>query len=94
MISMRWLVLILLVLPLASCGFFKRSSDCDRPGGYESAVNLPPLKVPAGMDAPDTRASMPIPDISAPEKPRQPGDRCLDLPPRYNPQPDSQPPAR
>ena len=81
----RVALLALIVLTLASCKLFTHRASCDKPGGYESAQNLPGLKVPAGMDAPDTRASLPIPEIAEPEKPRQPGGPCLDAPPRYSP---------
>ena len=81
----RVAVLALILLPLAGCKLLTRANSCDKPGEYESAQNMPPLKVPAGLDAPDTRASLPIPDLAEPEKPRQPGDPCLDAPPPYGP---------
>lgn len=88
----RVLILTGLVLPLAGCKLLPtRAPSCSRPGGYEAAQNMPPLKVPAGLDAPDTKASLPIPTINEPEKPRQPGDPCLDEPPRYSPAKDAKP---
>ncbi len=82
----RVLILTGLVLLLTACKFLPtRGPSCNRPGGYESAQNMPSLKVPAGLDAPDTKASLPIPQITEPEKPRQSGDPCLDEPPRYSP---------
>jgi uncharacterized lipoprotein len=81
----RIALVALVALSLAGCKTLFKGGSCDKPGGYESAQNLPPLKVPAGLDAPDTRASMPIPELSEPEKPRAAGDPCLDEPPPLNP---------
>jgi uncharacterized lipoprotein len=81
----RVAILALMLLPLAGCKLFARGDSCDKPGEYVSAQNMPPLKVPAGLDAPDTRASLPVPDLAEPERPRKPGDPCLDAPPPYSP---------
>ena len=70
------------LLVVSGCGrVFK--TTCVKPGDYAGAVNMPPLKVPAGRDAPDTRRAMPIPALETPEKPPGGPDECLDAPPRY-----------
>lgn len=70
------------LLALSGCGrLFK--TTCVKPADYAGEVNLPPLKVPAGRDAPDTRRAMPIPTLDSPEKPPGAADDCLDAPPRY-----------
>lgn len=86
MSHIRFAFVALAVLSLPACKTLFKGGSCDKPGPHETAQNLPPLKVPAGLDAPDTRASMPIPELAEPEKPRAAGDPCLDLPPPLNPQ--------
>lgn len=69
-------------LALSGCGrIFK--ATCVQPSDYAGEVDLPPLKVPAGLDAPDTRRALPIPPLNEPERPRTAQDPCLDAPPRY-----------
>jgi uncharacterized lipoprotein len=70
-------------LPLAGCGWLPNSySGCDEPQPYESAKQMDPLRVPSGADLPDTRNALKIPEVKAPELPKQPGT-CLDHPPPY-----------
>ncbi|MFM1885271.1 MAG: hypothetical protein RL026_428 [Pseudomonadota bacterium] len=61
-------------------------NDCNKPQGYEGAADAPPLRIPAGLDAMNTRAALRIPEAAQPEPPaRKLSDPCLDEPPRYNP---------
>lgn len=89
----RALVAGALVCVLAGCGTF-RGSSCHEPGPYASAQSVPPLKVPPGLHAPDTRNALRVPELNEPEPPpRKAGDPCLDAPPRYStgsPQPQPQ----
>ena len=71
------------ILPLAGCKVFR--SNCHAPQGYEVALNHAAIKVPAGLEAPDTRAALRIPDVSATEAPVKATDPCLDEPPRFAP---------
>lgn len=71
----------LLLLP--GCKRFT-TADCDKPQLYAEARNLAPLRIPAGLDAPNTRGAMKIPELNEPEVPHVKGDRCLDQPPRYS----------
>jgi hypothetical protein len=54
--------------------------SCSKPGAYANAEQLPPLRMPVGLDGPDTRQAMLIPPLAEPEPPA-PTDRCLEEPP-------------
>ncbi len=73
------LALVALVISLAGC----RSTSCLGPPSYGNDDTIPPLEVPLGLDAPDTRNALKIPDLNEPERPRAKGDPCLDEPPPY-----------
>ncbi len=67
----------------AGCGMLPDAySSCDKPRPYQSAAEAPPLTVPAGADAPDTRNALRIPAVPAAKRPPEAG-RCLDHPPAY-----------
>jgi uncharacterized lipoprotein len=67
---------------LPGCGrLFARS--CSKPQVYAEAQSLPPLRIPVGLDGPDTRAALKIPDLNEPEAPRGPKDPCLEEPPAF-----------
>ncbi len=72
---------------LAGCSLV--AVDCHKPGVYAEAQSIAPLRVPAGLDAPDTKSALKVPDLTQPERPRGPNEPCLDAPPRY-----TAPPAR
>lgn len=55
--------------------------NCHKPQAYALAAEAPPLRVPAGLDGPDTRAAMKIPALEGPEAPRSGKDPCLAEPP-------------
>src|SRR5215468_5550870 len=83
----RGIVLLLLLLPLASgCHFFRGASAkaCHSPQGYQKSQTMPPLKIPSGLDAPDTTNALRLPPLNepapAPRKGKQP---CLDEPPPF-----------
>jgi uncharacterized lipoprotein len=90
--SSRIIVVVLACLPLGACKLLR--GNCHKPGVYASAQSVRPLKVPAGLDAPDTRAALRVPELNEPERVRGPGEPCLDEPPRYvAPKPSGPPPA-
>lgn len=60
-------------------------SNCKGPQAYASAEELPQLRIPVGLDGPDTRRALNIPPLDQPEVPRPPGARCLDEPPEFTP---------
>ncbi|HTY49289.1 MAG TPA: hypothetical protein VMB48_06335 [Steroidobacteraceae bacterium] len=52
--------------------------------GYEHATSIAPLRVPPGLDAPDTRSALQIPVLNEPAPPaRSSKDPCLEEPPQY-----------
>jgi uncharacterized lipoprotein len=69
-------------LPLGGCALV--AADCHKPAVYSEAETIPPLVVPAGLDAPDTKSALQIPDLAQPARLRGPNEPCLDAPPRYS----------
>lgn len=77
-------VAIVLTGALSGCGMFRgSSSDCRDASVYSGAKSVEPLKIPAGLEAADTRNALKVPDLNVPEAPRAPGAKCLDAPPPY-----------
>jgi hypothetical protein len=81
-------VVLLAMLATAGCNPFRRHSAagelCKEPEAYAQAQEGKTLIIPAGLEAPDTRNALRIPDLSTPEPPprtRETG--CLDEPPNY-----------
>lgn len=58
---------------------------CAKPGVYAEAQSIPPLRIPAGLQAADTRGALRIPDLDEQEQALPPGVSCLEQPPRYAP---------
>jgi len=81
------MVLVTLVVVLAAtagCGVFHRGSrKCREPTMLADAENRPGLKLPPGLDTPDRRGAVRIPELKEPEAPRSPNDPCLSFPPDY-----------
>ena len=75
---------------LSGCHLFtKLNPDCHTPQEYQHAVSRPPLKVPEGMDSPNTTGALVIPSVgSAPAAPG-PKETCFDVPPRYKAAPQN-----
>jgi len=61
--------------------------DCHVRQEYQQAAQLPPLKVPEGLDTPNTKDALVIPTVELAPPPPGPKDTCLDVPPRYKPAP-------
>ena len=94
----RRIVLFLLLLPLVSgCHLFRSASAkaCHSPQPYQKAQTVPPLKVPSGLDAPDTTNALRLPTLNQAGPPPRSGKQpCLDEPPPYKvPQPAKTPQA-
>ncbi len=88
----RGLAALLFVLILPGCHISKRlHPDCHQPQDYQRAISLPPLKVPSGMDSPNTQGALVIPTVELTAPPPGPKDPCLDLPPKYQPAPAARP---
>jgi uncharacterized lipoprotein len=50
----------------SGCNPFRRShadAVCKGPEGYANAKDMAPLKIPAGLESPDTRSALRIPDL-------------------------------
>ena len=75
----------LAVLALSGC-FSRhrdRASSCRESTVVTEAKNLPALKVPPGLDTPDTRNAIKVPELAEPERARSPKEPCLSQPPSY-----------
>jgi len=73
---------------LSGCHIFGRlNPDCHSKQEYQHARQLGPLKVPEGLDSPNTQGALVIPMVELAPPPPGPKDACLDLPPRYKPAP-------
>jgi uncharacterized lipoprotein len=60
------------------------AKPCNKTQIYNSAQSVPLLKVPAGVDPPDTRSALKIPPLNEPAPPpRKATDQCLDTPPPF-----------
>ena len=86
------IAVIALAVALAACHHGVKSS-CPQPREFASAQDDPPLKIPAGLDKPDTHAAMHIPNLAEPERQRAANEPCLDRPPKYSTTARPAPPA-
>jgi uncharacterized lipoprotein len=67
---------------LSGCG--KRMVTCKQDNkDYVGAQELPPLKAPPGLEAPNTRNALKVPPLNTPERVRGRDEPCLDVPPPY-----------
>jgi uncharacterized lipoprotein len=87
---MRWvrgIVAGLLLLPfVGGCHAFRSASAkaCHGSQPYQQAKSVPPLKIPSGMDAPDTTNALRLPALNEPAPPPRKGrEPCLDEPPPF-----------
>lgn len=59
---------------------------CAKPGVYAEAESIAPLRIPTGLQAPDTRGALRIPELTdTTPQPLPAGASCLEQPPRYAP---------
>jgi hypothetical protein len=95
------LLLCCAILPvLSGCSLWDRVFHRSRNAGCTEkpfALNTdsrPPLKIPDGMSAPDTRTAIKVPDLTAAERVRAKTEPCLSRPPNYfdKPLPPLRPP--
>ena len=73
--------LILAATVLSGCGG-QIDLSCDKPMLYQEARETQRVIAPEGFDQLDLSREMPVPSV-APGQSRQPGEPCLDIPPRY-----------
>ena len=84
----RVLILIASAALTSGCHLFsKLTPDCHTPQEYQRAGQVAPLKVPVGLDSPNTKDALVIPTVELAPPPPGPKDACLDQPPRYQPAP-------
>jgi hypothetical protein len=69
----------------------KSLGSCNKPGTYSSAEEIPPLKMPIGLDGPDTALALKIPPLREPEVPRDANAPCLEEPPPMKEKPSMAP---
>lgn len=81
--TLRPLLLCLACVSLAAVAGCRGvvGGSCHKPQAYAQAGNLPPLRVPAGLDGPDTTEALQVPDLQEPEVPLDPDGPCLEAPP-------------
>ena len=60
-----------------------KNEKCHEPALPASVPSIPLLQAPEGLDPPDTRNAVKIPELATPDKPRLPKDPCLSAPPSY-----------
>jgi uncharacterized lipoprotein len=86
----RIVVVIAASALMSGCHLFsKLNPDCHSPQEYQHALSSPPLKVPAGLDSPNTAGALVIPPVTDAPPPPGPHDQCFDIPPRYKPAPSN-----
>lgn len=85
----RWALLLPLVALTGCKAIMPNTTDCSARQPYMDAQEAAPIVVPDGVDAPNTRAALRIPEVRTP--PRPDDGRCLDYPPRYRTAPAPQP---
>lgn len=74
---------LLSVSVLSGCG--KRAVTCKQDNkDYVGAQEVPPLKAPPGLEAPNTRNALKVPPLNTPERVRGRDEPCLDVPPPYD----------
>jgi uncharacterized lipoprotein len=86
----RVLMLVAAAALTSGCHLFsKLTPDCHTAQEYQRAGQVAPLKVPAGLDSPNTQGAMVIPAVALAAPPPGKKDACLDVPPRYLPAPSN-----
>ncbi|MBV8911290.1 MAG: hypothetical protein JOZ89_11075, partial [Gammaproteobacteria bacterium] len=70
------------------------ASACRDSQGYLKERSVEPLKVPAGLDAPDTTNALRLPPLNEPAPPPRHGKApCLDAPPSFKVQQPARTPS-
>ncbi len=84
---MRFVSVLGLCAALVLCGgcrVLRGANSCHKPQPYMAASSVPPLKIPEGLDAPDTTNALKLPTLNEPPPPRRSSkDPCLDEPPPF-----------
>jgi uncharacterized lipoprotein len=82
--SVAVLCLTGVVTLLGGCRALHGAGACHKPQPYMAATSVPPLKIPEGLDAPDTANALKLPALNEPPPPpRTAKQPCLDEPPPF-----------
>ena len=75
-------VSLLAVSTISGCK--TRMESCSQSNkDYAGAKEMPPLKAPPGLEAPNTRNALKVPPLTTPERIRTKHEACLDIPPPF-----------
>ena len=88
--------LLLVLLGLSGCHLARAISGgaCHDTQGYMKQRSVEPLKIPAGLDAPDTTNALRLPQLNEPAPPPPRGKApCLDTPPPFKVQQPARTPS-
>ena len=73
-----------LLLALGGCRSLHSFNSCHAHQAYMNEKSVAPLKIPPGLDTPDTTNALRLPALNEPEPPARKGrDPCLDEPPPF-----------
>jgi uncharacterized lipoprotein len=78
--TLRMVVLGLGAGTLVLAAGCRSPGTCRNSQAYAAAEEVPALKMPAGLDGPDTREAMQVPPLTEPEVPRPAKGPCLEEP--------------
>ncbi len=94
--TMRMMVLVVGAgTAAAAAGLPLSPAPAGIPRAYATAQEVPVLKMPAGLDGPDTREALQVPPLTEPEAPRPEKGPCLEEPaPLVKPASPAQTPAK
>ena len=85
--ALRALICVLTLLPAAGCATLrhghKGQPKCREPAISGDIRNMPALRVPPGLDAPDTRNAVKVPPLPETARARLPDEPCLSDPPSF-----------
>jgi uncharacterized lipoprotein len=71
---------------VSAAGCKTRTPSCKQDNrAYVGAQEVPPLKAPPGLEDPNTRNALKVPDLNVPERIRGKNEPCLDAPPPFAP---------
>lgn len=88
-VCMMVVLLAAAVSVTAGCNPFRDKASkanelCKEPEALKTTPDNPALKIPAGLESPDTRNALRIPPLNTPVPPtRTKGQGCLDEPPSF-----------
>jgi len=93
--TLRMMLLVFGAGTLLLAAGCRSTGSCRNSQAYAEAQEVPVLKMPAGLDGPDTREALQIPPLTEPEAPRPAKGPCLEEPtPLVKPAAPAQTPAK